>query len=273
MRYIKYLNSSDNTKLYTKINDTQEAKANIIIVHGLAEHLDRYDILTAYLNEKNFNVIRYDQRGHGRSGGGQTYYSNMYEIVEDLTAIIEYVKNTFEGKVYLIGHSMGGYTVTLFETIYPGTVDGVVTSGALTRYNNKLFGDPDPSISSDTYIKNELGDGVCSDAEVIRKYEIDQLNAKQISMGLIRTLLDGVTYLKNNAGRFTNNILILHGKEDGLVSYHDSLQLYQEIESEHKSIHIYDRLQHEILNESSYNLSIFKEIVDWIDNEIRITKI
>ncbi|NQD97531.1 serine aminopeptidase domain-containing protein, partial [Staphylococcus xylosus] len=107
----------------------------------------------------------------------------------------------------------------------------------------------------------------------IRKYEIDQLNSKQISMGLIRTLLDGITYLKNNAERFTNNILILHGKEDGLVSYHDSLQLYQEIESEHKSIHIYDRLQHEILNESSYNLSIFKEIVDWLDNEIRISEI
>ncbi|RIM95662.1 alpha/beta hydrolase, partial [Staphylococcus shinii] len=31
--------------------------------------------------------------------------------------------------------------------------------------------------------------------------------------------------------------------------------------------------QHEILNESSYNLSIFKEIVDWLDNEIRISKI
>ncbi len=66
---------------------------------------------------------------------------------------------------------MGGYTVTLFETIHPGTVDGVVTSGALTRYNNKLFGDPRSSISSETYIKNELGDGVCSDSEVIRKYE------------------------------------------------------------------------------------------------------
>ena len=163
---------------------------------------------------------------------------------------------------------MGGYTVTLFETLYPGTVDGVVTSGALTRYNNKLFGNPNRNISSDTYIKNELGEGLCSDAEVIRKYEIDQLNAQHISMGLIFTLMDGITYLNNNAQRFTNNILILHGKEDGLVSYHDSLQLYQEIGSEHKSIHIYDRLQHEILNESSYNLSIFKEIVDWLDNEI-----
>ena len=37
-------------------------KANIIIVHGLAEHLDRYDEITSYLNENEFNVIRYDQR-------------------------------------------------------------------------------------------------------------------------------------------------------------------------------------------------------------------
>ncbi len=37
--------------------------------------------------------------------------------------------------------------------------------------------------------------------KLLENMKIDQLNAKQISMGLIRTLLDGVTYLKNNAGR------------------------------------------------------------------------
>ena len=49
------------------------------------------------------------------------------------------------------------------------------------------------------------------------------------SMGLVFSIMDGVRYLKDNAQQFTDNILILHGKEDGLVSYVDSLQLYQEI--------------------------------------------
>lgn len=76
--------------------------------------MDRYDELTNYLNHNGFNVIRYDQRGHGRSEGQQTFYSIANEIVDDLTAIINEVKSQFDGELYLIGHSMGGYTVTLF---------------------------------------------------------------------------------------------------------------------------------------------------------------
>ncbi|MEJ7271819.1 alpha/beta hydrolase, partial [Staphylococcus epidermidis] len=105
----KYLKSKDGTNIYTKVNDVPRAKANVILVHGLAEHLDRYDELTNYLNEQNFNVIRFDQRGHGRSGGEPTFYSRIDEIIEDLSAVVDYVKQQFKEKVYLIGHSMGGY--------------------------------------------------------------------------------------------------------------------------------------------------------------------
>ncbi|PHK48633.1 alpha/beta hydrolase [Staphylococcus edaphicus] len=268
MHYIKYVESKDHTKLYMKVNDVQEAKANVIIVHGLAEHLDRYDALTEYLNTSGFNIMRYDQRGHGRSEGQQTFYNNHNEIVEDLEAIVNDVKGHFEGKVYLIGHSMGGYTIALYGTQYPNTVDGMITSGALTRYNHALFGNPDRNIAADTYIENSLGAGVCSDKEVMEKYELDDLNAKQISMGLIFTIMDGISYLKTHAQTFTDHVLILHGKEDGLVSYLDSLQFYQEIGSEHKSLHIYDRLQHEIFNESAYNKHIFHEIVAWLELEL-----
>ncbi|MDU0461280.1 MULTISPECIES: alpha/beta hydrolase [Staphylococcus cohnii species complex] len=271
MNYIKYVLSKDNTKLYTKINEVEKAKANIIIVHGLAEHLDRYDEITSYLNENEFNVIRYDQRGHGRSEGKQTFYSNKDEIVEDLSAVIDKVKENYEGKIYLIGHSMGGYTVTLFGTQHPNEVSGIITSGALTRYNKKLFGEVDKQIDMNSYFDNVLSEGLCSDQEVVEKYALDDLNAKQISMGLVSTLIEGVKYLKENASKFIDSTLILHGKEDGLVSYKDSLQLFDEIGSEHKSIHIYDGLQHEIFNESSFNKSIFKEIVDWLDNEMQLS--
>src|SRR5699024_7572768 len=148
---------------------------------------------------------------------------------------------------------MGEYTVTLFGTQHPNEVSGIITSGALTRYNKKLFGEVDKQIDMNSYFDNVLSEGLCSDQEVVEKYALDDLNAKQISMGLVSTLIEGIKYLKEN----------------GLVSYKDSLQLFDEIGSEHKSIHIYDGLQHEIFNESSFNKSIFKEIVDWLDNEMQ----
>ncbi|WP_221620395.1 MULTISPECIES: alpha/beta fold hydrolase [unclassified Desulfovibrio] len=65
--------------MYGKINTVNNLKANVIIVHGLAEYMDRYDELTTFLNDNQFNVIRYDQRGHGRSEGKTVYYNNELE--------------------------------------------------------------------------------------------------------------------------------------------------------------------------------------------------
>lgn len=56
----------------------------------------------------------------------------------------------------------------------------------------------------------------------------------------------------------------MHGLNDGLVSYEDSLQFFNEIGSTNKSLRIYDTLEHEILNERKYNSTIFEDIIDWI---------
>lgn len=37
------------------------------IVHGMAEHCDRYDELAVRLNARGFTVYAHDQRGHGRT--------------------------------------------------------------------------------------------------------------------------------------------------------------------------------------------------------------
>lgn len=58
MNYIKYIQSADGTNLYAKVNEVSEPKANIIVVHGLAEHLERYDHITTFLNDNQFkNVV------------------------------------------------------------------------------------------------------------------------------------------------------------------------------------------------------------------------
>lgn len=268
MNYIKFLESKDGTKLYTKVMDVETARANIIIVHGLAEHLDRYDEVATFFHQHHFNVIRYDQRGHGRSGGQPTYYDDYNTIVEDLDAVVHFTKSKYKGKVYVLGHSMGGFTVALYGTKHPKKVDGYLTSGALTRLTHNPFGEIDPSISGETYVDNELSEGVCSDPEVMEKYEYDDLVSKKISIELIRNLVAGAAYLKQYPELFIDPILVMHGSLDGLVSAEDSLQFYHEIASEDKSLRIYSKLEHEILNESSYNETIFWDMFHWLISQL-----
>ena len=269
MSFVKYIESKDGTLLYTKVQTVEKpetAKATVIFTHGLAEHLGRYDDCAGVLIRSGFNVIRYDQRGHGHSSGENTFYSNIDEITDDLNAIILYAKKLLEGQqIFVIGHSMGGYTAALYGTKYPGKVDGYVTSGALTRYNHELFKDIPVGLDSNDYIKNEMSEGLCSTEIVLKHYVEDALNKKEISVGLIRTLEKGIDYLKLEAGDFKDPVLILHGENDGLVSPQDSKAFHEEISSEDKKLIIYPELEHEIFNEFTKKTEIFETIIAWIE--------
>lgn len=276
MSFVKYIESKDSTLLYTKVQTTEEpetAKAAIIIVHGLAEHLGRYDDLASVLNASDFNVIRYDQRGHGHSSGENTYYSNIDEITDDLGAIVKYTKKLLpEQQIFVIGHSMGGYTAALYGTKYPRTIDGYITSGALTRYNHELFAGVPVGLDNHDYFKNELGEGLCSTEIVLKHYVEDALNKKEISVGLVRTIEKGIDYLKLEASDFKDPVLILHGKNDGLVSELDSIQFHEEISSEDKELIVYPDLEHEIFNEFTKKTEIFDTIISWINERLGNSK-
>lgn len=269
MKEEKMVPSRDGTKLRFRKDVVENPKALIVLAHGLCEHLNRYDYFTEKLNEHGYSVYRYDQRGHGKSEGKKVFFSDFNEIPDDVDVFIDMAREESNGKkVFLFGHSMGGETVALYGTKYPGKTDGIITSGALTRYNNPLMGDHLPiEAPVDTYVPNSLGDGVCSDPKVIEAYVNDPLVEKQISVGLINQIYAGVQWLKENTINFVEPVLILHGANDGLVSEKDSLEFFEEIKSKDKSLRIYANLFHEILNEPCKD-EIIADILLWLNKHI-----
>jgi acylglycerol lipase len=269
MKEEKMVPSYDGTKLRFRKDIVEDPKALIVISHGLCEHLNRYDYFTEKLNESGYSVYRYDQRGHGKSEGKRVFFSHYNEMPDDLDAIVDIAKKESNGKkVFLFGHSMGGETVALYGTKNPGKADAIITSGALTRYNNPIMGDQFPiEAPADTYVPNSLGDGVCSDIKVIEAYVNDPLVEKQISTELINQIYAGVQWLKKHTGNFVGPVLILHGADDGLVSVKDSLDFFEGINSKDKSLRVYANLFHEILNEPCKD-EIIADILLWLSKHI-----
>ena len=267
----KMVSAKDGTKLRLRKDVVENPKALVVISHGLCEHLNRYDYFTKKLNESGYSVYRYDQRGHGKSEGKKVFFSDFNQLPDDTDVFINIAREeNNRKKVFLFGHSMGGETAALYGTKYPGKTDGIIMSGALTHYNNPLMGDQLPMKAPvDTYVPNALGDGVCSDPKVIEAYINDPLVEKQISVGLINQIYEGVQWIKRNAVNFIDPVLILHGANDGLVSVKDSLELYQEIKSKDKSLRIYANLFHEILNEPCKDEIIY-DIVLWLNKHSEI---
>lgn len=261
-----YISSFDGTQLLLRRDVSTTPKAIVVIVHGLCEHLGRYDYVTQKLTAANFGVYRFDHRGHGRSKGTPIFYHDFNELIDDVNVVVELARHEHPAlPIFLIGHSMGGFAVTAFGMKYPTSVNGIVTSGAVTRMNQLLPIPPDQPV--DAYFSNELAGGVCSDPAVVEAYVNDPLVAKQISFGLFYSLFVGIEWNKQNSDKFVAPTLILHGSNDGLVSEKDSRDFFGDIASQDKTLKVYAFLFHEIFNEPSKD-EVIGDVIAWLEKRL-----
>lgn len=90
----------------------------LVLLHSLATDLTAWDAHAAHLAH-NFKVLRYDVRGHGRSGIDAPPDSDRYTLellAGDLKALLDELGAT---RVHLAGISMGGMISQRFALDYP----------------------------------------------------------------------------------------------------------------------------------------------------------
>jgi alpha-beta hydrolase superfamily lysophospholipase len=79
-----------------------------VLVHGLGEHIDRYDHVARRLNGLGFTVVGYDHRGHGRSPGQRGGIPADDTLCADLGRVLRAARESVPGPLTLVGHSLGG---------------------------------------------------------------------------------------------------------------------------------------------------------------------
>ena len=84
-----YINCDEKVKLFYRKDIPEGALANIIINHGFAEHLSRYDYVVEKLNSAKIGVYRYDLRGHGRSKGPKGHINSFMDFSEDADRMVD----------------------------------------------------------------------------------------------------------------------------------------------------------------------------------------
>ena len=112
----------------------------IQIVHGMAEHTDRYLDVANYLSERGFYVIMHDHAGHGRSvktDADDGYFCDKNGwlcLVDDVYEVSKLAKEKVPGKKLIVwGHSMGSFITRKYIAKYKNFADAAVicgTSGA-----------------------------------------------------------------------------------------------------------------------------------------------
>lgn len=268
-----YIKSFDGLELYYVKDIPDNAKGIVIVVHGFAEHLGRYEYLTQRLNDHGYGVYRFDNRGHGKTKGEKGYIEKFEDFLYDTDIIVEMVKvESSSLPIYMLGHSMGGFIAAAYEIKYKGKLKGQIFSGAATATSPQVKGIKGPmlkainKIGPRIRIKNPITNTLCKNQEVVQNYLMDPLNLKDAALNFyVEFLVKGVKWLYDNMEQYDCPCLILHGGDDKIVSKKASENFYKRISSTDKEILIFIGLYHEIMNEKTRD-DVIDHICTWLNH-------
>ena len=107
----------------------------VVLVHGMGEHVRRYDHVADALTSAGFVVYGHDHRGHGASlaatdEAGHLGPNGWSALVDDLKLAIDRAKSDHPGlPVAMIAHSMGSFATQQFLLDHGTDIDAVALTG------------------------------------------------------------------------------------------------------------------------------------------------
>ena len=259
------------------------ARGTLLIVHGLGEHIGRYGHVAAHLNDWGWNVVGYDQRGHGLSGGGKGQLAAPDSLLQDLSRVIAAVRTEHAGPLVLLGHSMGGLVAARFAAegalaspaVWCRSVDALVLSSpALDAGMNaaqKLLLAVTGPLAPNLAVGNGLKPAwISRDPAVVAAYEADLLVHDRVTPRLARFIVDGGEFVRANAARWTVPTLLLFAGSDRCVAPMGSKAFAAAAPVSVVTTREFAPLFHEIFNEPE-QAEVFAVLGAWLSPLARVT--
>ena len=113
-----------------------QPKAIFHVVHGMTEHIGRYDAFFQEMAQNGYVVVAYDNLGHGKTAtddselGFIAKKNGWKKLTDDVYAVSKVMKDEYPGlPYYLMGHSMGSFIVRNAAATYPDLMDKLVVMG------------------------------------------------------------------------------------------------------------------------------------------------
>lgn len=264
----------------------ENPKAVLVLVHGMAEHKERYFPLMNYLSEMGIACVITDLRGHGQSVTqpddlGYFGKKGKEALLDDTENVIRQARAWFPGvKLFLMGHSMGSLIVRCFLKRNDALIDGLVVCGSpspvgvaglgvtLTRVIRLFKGDRYRSamlenMSTGAYQKKFQGEGLTNawlsaNRANVQAYNNDPLCGFRFTTNGYRALMQLLVETYNHLGwALTQPNLPIHfiaGSHDPCIGnvkrFSRAVSFMRECGYRQVSSKVYTGMRHEILNET-----------------------
>ncbi len=241
-------------------------RAAILIVHGLAEHSERYAATAAALADAGFAVHAVDYRGHGKSEGGRVHVDRIEDYVADVRAALEEVRRRPPSRpLFILGHSQGGLVALKLALEDPGLLDGlVVTSPFLAVHPSSR---PSAFVRALAGVMFRVVRVLSRDPAVGEAYARDPLVSHAASPGWLRAIGRAQREVRAAAPRLRVPTLLMASGDDRLVDAEAARQFARAAAPGVVEFVWWDGFFHEMLNDIGRE-DVLARIVDWLGRTI-----
>lgn len=264
-------NAKDGTEIYAKSWKIRPAKGVICLVHGLGEHINRYQHVASFFNNHGYQFYGNDHYGHGQSGGSRGHTPSYDGLLEEVDTLIETAKKENPDlPIYLYGHSMGGNIVLNYLFLRNPDIAGVIATASAIQLPNppssallavgKLMRKIYPKFAQPNGLELKY---LSHDQQVIDDYVADKLVHNKVSSELGLSLIERGHWLVESNQKTNIPLLLMHGAEDGITSPEGTVELSKMTEGE-VTLKIWKEMYHEIHNEVNKQ-EVLDYILDWLN--------
>ncbi len=146
MQEIEINSLLEKRKIHGVFFDAVKPKANVILVHGMAEYALRYLDFINFLVKNDFNVFAVDHLGHGMQVSkvegarlGVVSKDSFDKNVEQIYALNLYIQQQNNLPIYIFGHSMGSFISQAYYQRHSETISGLILCGSgFNNFNYRL---------------------------------------------------------------------------------------------------------------------------------------
>lgn len=247
-----------------------DARSAIVIVHGVGEHSGRYDHVGRYLAGLGHDVLAFDNRGHGQSGGRRGHVDSFDEFLDDVEDLV-IERRQLGLPVVLLGHSLGGLICANYLVRGRPKPDLLVLSspalGAELPRWQRLAAPVLSRLMPTLFVKNDIDGAVLSaDSEVGVAYRDDPIRVAGQTAKLGDEVFTRMAETTSAIDRVNVATYVVHGEEDSLVPcrYSRPLAALPDV-----TYRLWPGLRHECFNEIRRD-EVLAELSTWLDDRLKL---
>jgi len=251
--------SHDATELFYRAwHPGEPQRRGLLLCHGGHEHSGRFQSLVEALALPGVSVFAYDARGHGRSPGRRGQARHFMDLVRDLDAFVDHIRDHHGipvADLAVLGHSVGAVVIATWLLDRAPPVRAAVLGAPafevklyvpLALPGLRLLQALWPEVGVRSYVQPGMLTHDHAEAEARRR---DPLISPRIGVRVLTSLVDTARRVVDGADGIRVPVLLFSAGSDRVVHERPQRRFFQRLGSADKQRVVLPGFFHEVFHE------------------------